>query len=358
MKPKKNRIKNNQRANFTSPGTLKYIGEVQTGEPEINLVKYNQDELSIAKKVHFEDLQIIKNHNNWIEINGLHDVGLVEKIGIKFKLHPLILEDILNTIQKSKINVYDSNKQLFISLKVPKILENSGTFDVEHVAIIMGDNYLISFQEKDSLNAYEEVLERLKKENSKTRKNKIDYLLFVLFDMVVDHYFIILDHIDDKREKLSEEILLNTKTSHQNELYFLKKEISTLKKIVQPLKEISYLFLRNDEGFFSPEINVYLHDVNDHIKDILDQIESIKEEVEALNANYHNQMSFKMNQVMKTLTVFTAIFMPLTFIVGVYGMNFDNMPELRHPNGYFGVLIFMFILSISLWIYFKVKRYI
>jgi magnesium transporter len=358
MKLKRSKSKNSERPIFSSPGTPKYVGKENLTRPVINFITYNLESLDIKTDVPLASIELKDTHNNWLDINGLHDLELIKKVGQKFNLHPLLVEDILNTIQKPKLDIFSNLQQLFLTLKIPKLCENDTEFETEHVAIVLGKDYILTFQEKDSFNAFETVPDRLRKENSKTKKSKTDYLFFVLLDIIIDNYFLVLDHIDNKIENLSEKILLNANQKNQNELFYLKKEIFAFRKVVYPLREILSELIRNDEGFFTEETSIYLRDVYDHVREILDNIDSFKEEIESLTANFHSQMSNKMNQVMKTLTVFTAIFMPLTFIAGVYGMNFDNMPELKNPNGYYYSLIGMLGLAIVLWIYFKVKKYI
>ncbi len=358
MKIKRSKSKNVERAIFTSPGTAKYVGKENLEQPTLTYICYNADSLEIKKDVSLESINLKDKHNNWIDINVLHDLDLVKKVSKKFNLHPLLVEDILNTIQKPKLDVFSSLNQLFITLKIPKINELDNEFDSEHVAIVLGKDFVLTFQEKDSFNAFHTLTERLKRENSKTKKSKSDYLFFVLLDIIIDNYFVVIDNIDQKIENLSEKILLNPNVKNQNELFYLKKEIFNFRKVVYPLKEILSELIKNEDGYFTEETNIYLRDVYDHIREILDNIDSFKEEIESLTANYHTQMSNKMNQVMKTLTVFTAIFMPLSFIVGLYGMNFDNMPELHYTHGYQYSLIIMFCIAVSLWIYFKVKKYI
>jgi magnesium transporter len=358
MKLRRSKSKNSERPIFASPGTPKYIGKENISKPILSFISYNLEALDIKTDVNLDSIIIKDSHNNWLDINGLHDTELINKVSNKFNLHPLLVEDILNTIQKPKLDIFSNLHQLFITLKIPKLCENDTEFETEHVGIVLGKDYILTFQEKDSFNAFQTVPERLKKENSKTKKSKTDYLFFVLLDIIIDNYFLVLDHIDNKIENLSEKILLNASDKNQNELFYLKKEIFAFRKVVYPLKDILSELIQNEEGFFTEDTSIYLRDVYDHVREILDNIDSFKEEIESLTANFHSQMSNKMNQVMKTLTVFTAIFMPLTFIVGVYGMNFDNMPELKNPQGYYYSLLGMLGLAIGLWIYFKIKKYI
>jgi magnesium transporter len=343
---------------FDSPGAGKYVGKINPDSPEIRWVKYHANGLEIVQ--HLEALPDFKaeDFNNWIDINGLHDETLVQEIGHLYGFHQLMIEDILNTLQKPKLDIYDQTRQLLLSLKIPYIDTKEDSIQIEHAALVLSSDWVITFQEKDAFDAFYKVTERLKRTNSKTKKSDLDYLFFVLVDLIIDTYFVCIDYLNDKIDALSDKVLVQSNQKLQNEIYFIRKEILMLKKAISPLKEIMTELIRDEEEFFSKETKVYMRDVFEHVKDLLGNIEAFREELESINANYLANMSNKMNQVMKTLTVFTAIFMPLTFIAGIYGMNFENMPELRHPEGYFYALGGMALMALILYIYFKVKKYI
>jgi magnesium transporter len=345
---------------FSSAGTAKYIGKNIIGPAKIRLVDYSTESVIITDNPQIDGIKGLfnRNMNHWVDLEGIHDIDSVEHLGRIFDLHPLMLEDILNTTQKPKLDYYDKGGQIFMIVKIPFRNPETSEIETEHVALVLGQDFAISFQELDYYNFFEPILARMNRENSKTKRNKLDYLFYSFIDIAVDNFYIILSQIEDQLEDLSNQILLNAQQVHQNELFFLKREIAGLRKILTPLKDILNQLLRDSSGFIKEETKIYLKDVQDHVLENLETIESFRDEAESLLVNYHSQLSNRMNSVMKTLTVFTAIFMPLTFIVGVYGMNFDNMPELRRQDGYFITLISMGLIAIGLWIYFKWKKYI
>jgi magnesium transporter len=343
---------------FQSAGTLNYIGKEVADPLKINYVGFSPADLNVLKNINPQEIEkhFSKNHINWLDIIGFHEVELIEKIGKKLKLHPLLLEDVVNTTQKPKMEYFEKEKHLFVVLKVPRLMENK--IENEHIALVLGKDFVLSFQELDSNDVFEPIIARLKRENSKTRSHQADYLFYSLIDLVIDNYFLVIRQLEDKMEDLEEAILHHAKTEHQNQLFFVKREIATLRKTIIPIRDITNLLIRDPFDTITSEVKVYLRDVMDHILEHIDNIDALKEDIENLMTNYHSQLSNRMNVVMKTLTVFTAIFMPLTFIAGIYGMNFENMPELRQPNGYYYTLFAMFCLSIGLWLYFKWKKYI
>ncbi|MCP9769781.1 magnesium and cobalt transport protein CorA [Lacihabitans sp. LS3-19] len=356
----KNRPKFPKHEVFSSAGTNHYIGKEILGKSEVRLLEYNEEAVLITENI---DVDRIKSYftegkNHWVDMEGIHNIQVVDKIGQTFSLHPLIIEDILNTTQKPKLDFFEKQNLLFLILKVPRKNEQSQDIETEHVAIILGDGFILTFQELDNTNVFSPILERLNRAYSKTKKNKLDYLLYSFIDIVVDNFYLVLANTEEQIEHLGDQILLNAQSIHQNQLFYLKREISYLKKALYPLREIVNQLIRDENNRITPETKVYLRDVHDHVIENLDTIETFRDEIENLLSNYHSQLSNRMNSVMKTLTVFTAIFMPLTFIAGLYGMNFRNMPELQMQNGYFFTLGAMFLIAIALWIYFQWKKYI
>jgi magnesium transporter len=354
----KTRSKNTYHKVFSSAGSLNYIGKEIFGKTNIKKIEYDINHISVTNLPDISHFAFNNNKKTWIEVEGIHETNVIDTISKKFDFHPLIGEDLLNTTQKPKCEYFENHNQLFVILKVPRF--NNATFEIEneHIALVLGTNYLISFQELDSNNVFEPMIERLKKTDSKTRKNKADYLFYTLIDMVVDNYFLVLNEVEEKLNDLEYQILTLAKPEHQNRLFFLKREINFIKKTTLQIKEVINQILRDTNELFSSEVKVYLRDVLDHVIENHEVAETCKEDIENLINNYNSQLSNKMNAVMKTLTVFTSIFMPLTFIVGLYGMNFKYMPELNNPNGYFYTLGGMFVLALGLWIYFKWKKYI
>ncbi|MCP9746898.1 magnesium/cobalt transporter CorA [Lacihabitans sp. CS3-21] len=356
----KNRPKTPKHEVFSSAGTAKYIGKSIEGESTITIVDYSVEGVLITQNPAIEEIKdlLASQMNHWIDIEGIHNKENIEKISKVFELHPLMMEDILNTTQKAKLDYYEKNNQMFLVLKIPFRNKETAEIETEHVSIVLDEKYALSFQELDNHNIFKPILLRMDRENSKTKRSKLDYLFYSFIDIAVDNYFVVLNETEEKLEALSDQILANAKSIHQNQLFYIKREINALRKALFPLKDIINQLVRDEYNLIHSETKVYLKDVLDHVLENLEAIETFKDEIENLLVNYHSQLSNRMNSVMKTLTVFTAIFMPLTFIVGIYGMNFEHMPELKEPNGYFYTLASMFVLSIGLWIYFKWKKYI
>lgn len=345
---------------FSSAGTINYIGKEVNGEVKVSLVDYSTETVLITENPEIEKIKSLfaENMNHWIDLEGIHHKNSVERLGKVFDLHPLMLEDILNTTQKAKLDYYEKQRQLFLIIKIPFRNPETLEIDTEHVALVLSENFAISFQELDHNNFFQPILSRMNRENSKTKRNKLDYLFYSFIDIAVDNFYVVLNETEEQLEELGNQILINAKQIHQNQLFYIKREITNVRKILAPLKEILNQLLRDNSGFIKDDTKIYLKDVLDHVLENLETIETFKDEIENLLVNYHSQLSNRMNSVMKTLTVFTAIFMPLTFIVGIYGMNFEHMPELKTSNGYFFTLGGMFLLAIGLWLYFKWKKYI
>jgi magnesium transporter len=344
---------------FTSPGTLEYVGKEVSTYPKINLITFNESfyQEKLIQEWHESKPQIVPQKTTWLDVDGIHEINVIENIGKIYHLHPLLLEDILNTEQKPKIEHFGDN-HVFLVLKMLRFDEEIAEIESEHVALVLGENHVISFQEIHKTDVFLPIYERLKSSIGKTRRGKSDYLFYSLCDLIVDNYFIVLEKFSEKVEEIEVKIIENPQTSDQTILYQLKRELLSIRKVVQPLRDIFNSLVREDSPLINETTKLYFRDVYDHVLQILDAIEIHREMLENIQNIYLTNISNKMNSVMKTLTVFTAIFMPLSFIAGIYGMNFDNMPELHHPNGYFYTLAGMFVLGISLWFYFKWKKYV
>lgn len=344
---------------FTSPGTLVYVGKETAQDTVIKLVEFNKEfyQQKVIKILNDCKSPSHENHVNWLDIDGVHEVSVVEAVGKHYHLHPLLLEDVLNTEQKPKLEHF-GEQNIFVVMKMLQFNEGNYEVESEHVALILGQNYVISFQEVHKSDVFGAIFERLKASVGKTRKGKADYLFYSLCDLVVDNYFVILEKFSEKLEELEVRIIENPHPTDQKLLYELRRELMQIRKAVLPLRDIFGSLVREDSPLIQAGTNIYLRDVYDHVLQTLETIESYREMIENIQNIYLTSLSNKMNSVMKTLTVFTAIFMPLTFIAGIYGMNFDNMPELKHPNGYFYTLGGMVGISIVLWVYFKWKKYV
>lgn len=356
---KKNRFKSPQQQLFTKPGSLLYIGKEVIERTVINRFQYNTDGVieKVIKKVENCFVQPTPEKVIWLDIDGVHEERIVEMVGQQFKLHPLLLEDVLNTTQKSKIEQYEEENMLFVVVKMLHFNAETYDVDTEQVSIILGENFLISFQEQDKTDNFTSIHERIRNPLSRIRQRKADYLLYALLDVIVDNYYVVLEKITQHLESLEESVLNNPLPKHQNQLYALKREMTFMRKAVLPLRDVLGALIREDSVLVGNQVNVYLRDVQDHVHQTIETLDTYRDIADNIMNTYLSSLSNKMNEVMKTLTIYTAIFMPLSFIAGLYGMNFNNMPELQDPNGYFYTLGAMGVIVIGLWIYFKWKDY-
>jgi magnesium transporter len=359
MSKRKKLYKYIQRKAFTSPGSLVYIGKEVAEDTIVKLIEFNEKELHENVIKHLNDCKPNTSGEfvNWLDVDGIHEAQVIEAIGKHYNLHSLLLEDVLDTEQKPKLEHF-GDENLFVILKMLKFSKERVEFDTEHVALVLGKNYVVSFQEVHKTDVFLPLFERLKSSVGKTRKGKVDYLFYSLIDLVVDNYFVVLEDFGDILEDLEIEIIENANNQQQTRLYQLRRELMLVRKYAHPLRDMLGLLIREDSDLIQDSTKIYLRDVYDHVLQIIETIDSYREMVENIQNIYLTSLSNKMNSVMKTLTVFTAIFMPLTFIVGIYGMNFENMPELKEPMGYHYTLGAMVGIAVVLWVYFKWKKYV
>ena len=339
------------------PGTLVHIGDRKIEKVRIRIIDYDETQLEEkeVKKVEecfpFKDKPTI----SWINIDGLHDVEVVEKIGKQFGLHPLILEDIVHTGQRPKLE--DFGDHIFIVLKVLYYNEEKGEVEAEQVSLIFGENFVISFQERVG-DIFEPLRERIRKGKGRVRKAGADYLAYALLDSIVDNYFVILEQMGETIEETEQELATDPDVATLQTIRAFKKEMIILRKSIWPLREVVNTLERGESSLIHESTGIYLRDVYDHTIQIIDTVESYRDMLSGMLDVYLSIISNKMNEVMKVLTIFAAIFIPLTFVAGVYGMNFSFMPELGWQWGYFAALLVMAIIGAALIVYFRRKRWL
>lgn len=339
----------------TPPGTLQHIGEEGKEDVRVNIVEYNQDiyinrEISNIKDLNFEESDSVK----WINVVGLKDTSIIRDLGEKFKLHSLLLEDALNTTEQPKVEDYDN--YLFAIAKLLKYDEEKGEITTEQISFVLFKDILISFQEfRDD--TFDNVMERIKG-GSSIRKNGEDYLFYALLDAVVDSYFLALEEIDEKIDSLEDQLMLNPEKKVLQEIYELKREMIYIRNSIWPLRNVISTLSKNEFGLINERTIYYLRDVYDHIVQMIDIIETYRDILSGMLDTYLSSIGNKTNEVMKILTIFSTIFIPLTFLAGIYGMNFPNMPELNWKYGYlifWGVSLVILIIMIR---FFKKKKWI
>lgn len=336
------------------PGTLFYNGEKRTEPVKITLIEFNETELFEDE---YYDLQecishVKPNMVKWINIGGIHNTELVEQIGKIYNIHPLTLEDVVHIDQRPKFEDYDH-----YVIAMMKMISYSTQVDSEQLAIILLDNTVISFQEPHGGDAFDIIRNRLRTSKGRVRKLGADYLAYALMDAVVDCYFYCIEKIGDKVEEIEEEIINHSDKKSLLELYHLKREMIYLRKQVWPLRDMINNMVRSETNLINPSTDIYLRDLNDHVTRIIDTVETYRDLLSGIMDIYLSTNANKMNEVMKVLTIMSSIFIPVTFIAGVYGMNFENMPELKTQNGYYFVWAIMLSVIIGLLIYFKRKKW-
>ena len=339
-----------------APGTLVHIGEVSSQDTHVQGIFYDQHTLNERGITQLADCRksAAEGQTCWINIDGLHHPEVIRDLGELYQLHPLVQEDILNTDHRPKIEVHQ--EYLYIVIKVLQFDEYSNSLRSEQLSLIVGDNYLLSFQEQRSP-LFESVRERLRA-GRKIRTMGPDYLAYALIDVVVDNYFLLLEKFGDAIEDLEDQLLRSPNPDILRQIHHFKREMLLLRKMVWPLREVLSSLSRDESVILSQEIRLYLRDVYDHTIHIMDDVDTLRDLLSGMLDLYMSSTSHRMNEVMKMLTLFASIFMPLTFIAGVYGMNFEYMPELGWHWGYPAVMIAMGATAAGLLIYFKWRRWL
>ena len=346
-----------------SPGTLTYVGQEINHATKIKRITYNSADYEVDESGKLSACRLPGTdggHVLWLDVDGIHEASVVGALGQQFRLHPLLLEDVMNTEQKPKIDLYEddraSSEVVFVNLKMLYHNNRTQEIDAEHVSLVLGGNYLISFQEERTDDIFQPVLDRIQASSGKTRRNGADYLLYATMDLIVDHYFVVVEGMGEKLDDIEDRIVRDvTGRDTLARLYALKREMALMRRYVQPLRDVLGVLLREESPLIKPTTVPFLRDLSDHVNQVVETLDAYRELVPGLLDVYLSTTSNRMNSVMKTLTIVSAIFIPLTFIAGVYGMNFDNMPELRTRTGYFWTLGAMVALAVGEVIYFRRK---
>jgi len=339
------------------PGTLVHIGERKTERVQITLIDYDETQFKQEEVATVEECFPFKDKPTvtWINIDGLHDVQVIEKIGQHFNLHPLLLEDILNTEQRPKME--DFGDYIFLVVKMLYYNDKAEQVEAEQISLILGSSWVISFQERPG-DVFNAVRERIQKGKGRIRKMEADYLAYSLLDAIVDNYFIIMEKFGDRIEDTETELAISPTRQTLQAIRTIKREMIFLRKSVWPLREVVSSLERGESPLIHESIGIYLRDVYDHTIQVIDTVESFRDMISGMLDIYLSSISNRMNEVMKVLTIFAAIFIPLTFVVGIYGMNFEYIPELKWHWGYFGVLAIMASIAGVMLFYFKRKRWL
>jgi magnesium transporter len=340
------------------PGTLVHIGEKKVEKVRITVIDYDEGHFqervvdTVEECFPFRDKPTV----TWINVDGVHDIEIVEKLGGCFGIHPIVLEDVVNTIQRPKL--LDFGDYLFISLKMLYFDENRKRgVKVEQVSLILGSNFVISFQE-DIGDVFDAVRDRIRKGKGKIRRSSSDYLAYSLLDSIVDGYFIVFEWLGERIEEVQERLVITPTVENLQTIHYLKSEMIELRKAVWPLREVIANLERTDSPLIKKDTIVFLRNVYGHTIEIIETIESFRDLISGMIDIYLSSLSMKLNEVMKYLTIIATIFIPLTFIVGIYGMNFKYMPEIGWRFGYPMVMSVVLVVGVWMLIYFRRKKWL
>jgi magnesium transporter len=335
------------------PGTAVFTGEQKSAGTETTVVQYNDTSVNVHILRGIDCPICSADKVTWLDVRGLSDVRLIEHIGKTFNVHALAIEDVLNTSQRPKWDDYDNG--IFITVRALRL--ESQEIIVEQVSFFVEKNVVLSFQE-DVDDLFKAVRERIKNGQGKMRQKGTDYLTYALLDGIVDNYISLLEHTEDKIDALETEILNHFTPSVRSQIYYLKQQLAQVRRAVQPMRDVIGRFAREEGEIIDPSNQVYIRDLYDHVVRVIETLENQRDMLNNLDDLYNSEQSNRANHVMKTLTIVSAIFIPLTFIVGVYGTNFDVLPELHYPHSYTIMWIGMIFIALIQLIYFRWKRWL
>lgn len=337
------------------PGSMVFTGQKKTENITVHHLSYDQNSSSVSQTTASKfKLTAAPKNVNWYDVRGLHDTDLIEEIGGHFGVHPLVLEDMVDVHQRPKFEEYDTG--IFVTVKALSFDEATHSLGFEHVAIFFNQEVLFSTQETDS-DLFKAVRERIDLKKGKIRFKNTDYLAYALLDVLVDHYYTVIEQVEEVMEELEEQMLINQKMADKAKIHHLKKELLAARKSISPLREAINRFSKAETQYIQEANSIYLRDLYDHTIQVMDMIESQRDLLNGLQDLFLNEVSFKMNQVMQVLTLVSSIFIPLTFLAGIYGMNFEYMPELGWKYGYPTLVAVMAATTTLLILYFKRKRW-
>ncbi|MBN1893049.1 magnesium/cobalt transporter CorA [bacterium] len=340
------------------PGTPVFVGEKKTEKVHIHYFDYNENQYVEKDAETVEECFPYRDKPSvtWINIDGLDNLEILQKIGDHFGVHPLVREDIVNTEQRPKLE--DFGDYLLIVLKMLTLPNEAREIDVEQVSLLVGKNFVISFQERDDGDVFSVIRDRIRKNQGVIRKMGPDFLAYALIDAIVDHYFIILEISGEQLEGMEDTLIQDPSPEILQKLYALKRRLLFLRKSVWPLREVLGNLSREDAQMVKKHSRVYFKDINDHTVQILDNVETLRDMTAGLIDIYLSSISAKLNEVMKVLTIISTIFIPLSFIAGIYGMNFHFMPELNWHYGYAIVWVLMILVVMAMLFFFRKKKWI
>lgn len=350
-------LNDRQKATGEIPGSLIHLGTQRIEKTRMRFIDFTPEKQIELELENLEDClpYLAENTVSWLNIYGLHDAGLVQKLGELFEIHSLLLEDMLNTGQRPKIA--ETDKLMVVIMKVLNYDESTNKLQADQISFILDDNYLITLQEKEGAH-FEAIRERIRKGTGRVRRKGADYLAYVLLDTIADNYLINIEKLGSLIEKTEARIFADKQPKNLMQvIYKYKTEINFLRKNVRPVKEIVHHLIENESGFIADDNLKYFHDLDDLIEQASETIEIYQAMLNDQMNIYHANMGSKANEIMKVLTIFSAFFIPLTFVAGVYGTNFEYLPEIKLKFGYLYFWLLMVAITFGLVIYFKKRKW-
>lgn len=353
-------IRRRSKKSGLAPGTLIPVGHGdgnQNAPVTFSLIAYDAERLIEHTVPSAQQCDQLRNHQliNWINVDGVHDAHSIELVGKYFNIHPLVLEDVLNTSKRPKVEDYGD--YIFVIMKMVYPDRNKRGIYLEQISLVIGEDYVISFQEQGD-DVFHDLRERIRHSKGRVRKLGSDYLAYALIDAIVDSYFLVLEELGEELERLEAEVLTATHSDIVKQIQNLKRTALALRRAAWPQRELLNLLERSENVLLTPPTHVYIRDVYDHAVEIIDIIENYRETVATQMELHLSTISNRLNSVMAFLAVVSTIFMPLTFIAGVYGMNFEYMPELKEPLGYPIVMLAMLAIAVGMLGWFRHKRWV
>ncbi len=354
-KPRKSRAPKAHKKIGMAPGTVTYMGDKENVSLHVEVIDYNKEHYSLKNYSTVEETFDLGTEDSitWTNITGLGNVDDIKRLGTFYDIHPLILEDIVDPSQRPRIDEYDD----YIFAIAKMLYYKDGDLVVEHISIVMGKDYVLTFQESE-FDVFDGLRSRLEAGKGRIRTEKSDYLLFCILDSVIDNYFLIVEALADKIEVLEDQLFEDPQESASQEIQELKREALRIRKNIFPLREVVNRLEKTEANYIYPQTINYYKDLYDNVIQVIETIEIYRDMIWGMVDLYMSTMSNKMNNVMKVLTIIATIFIPLTFIAGIYGMNFDYMPELHYKYGYFVVWGIMIVMLFAMVYYFKKKKWL
>lgn len=340
-----------------SPFELKFRGERKADHVLMRVIDFDSENLNEYELSQFRDIQkhVDTQTVTWLNVDGLHDPGLIEQIGEVFELDRIIMSDVLRTDQRPKIQEYE--ECLYISIKMMRYEDDQNELIVENLSLVMAENLLISFQEQRG-DVFDPVRDRIRKQKRKIRTSGTDYLAFALLDIVIDNYIYILSRMGEAIESLDYELMESPSKHHLEQINDFKREMNFLRKSIQPAKDMINSLNKLETELIDREVTgIHWSELHDNISQAADSADGYREILSDMLNIYHTTLSTKLNDTMKFLTIFSVIFIPLTFIAGIYGTNFDHLPELHYKYSYYVMWGAMIVITLGMIMYFKRKNW-